>query len=1118
MTFREIIKNREEQGNTDYYSSFLKMEKHAQKTWLPSMAVNKSILNSYPHLVNVEALADKLVPDKIKNSLTSLEIFVLLSSILLHDVKKVTENDIEHHSKTGCVHIAENWYKYYIPEKRMGHWISEIVCSHGWPVNSFNHQENVCSKKNECKIYENNNNPTECKVKYSFTSDHGTIHLDWIAAILRICDEVENHASRVADLEETPSDKRIWRGRVTAIDFDEVGECVKIKSNESLSVWENDKAGLRQAIGTLHSINEVLEKWGAPLLELQIRMRKAFLEISNPLPILIEGNDSKLLSDEDVEAHLQGCRYCNEPGLSQEVLTAVSEAILRLCNGVVGRNSFSWKSLSSACGVTNIELVKLATKRIQSFLENTIDTTVLPYLEELSNSRLVLNDTGWLLRIFNNNKKKKKVRDEEKHKEEEKNICNVLEADKNNRKYYVRTFVKYLDHLLCPELTEKATPTDDPWENNTPGNEVNGKSKSPIGYGFYLPYNPINKCWDVPVITVEGSSGDGKTTLATQIACNLMKKGWLCIFYSLEQTPGKLIQSIKGYNYFNDDNNHIDKSEDQIINFEEVGHQSWKFKKQGNIVFPSLTPVWGLENENHGTENFSRRYRDLQKSLEHLIEKTSQAKTPIIKPEVNPSGFRKIFCFIDSLNAFSSAPLTREQLIQLFALFRRLQIPLLSTIERQANWAHRNDVNHYNIARYLADIELSLESYSQKDDNYFRQTIEVKKTRFNRRILGRHQMKLKSPQRTRTGDYDPRVGVVIYPSIHYILSRSQENRDSERSADFFDERAGIFIDMKKQQTQDQAQQEQKIVINSAIVRELLPIGHSLGGISVEGINDNYFNSNSCFVVSGPHGGHKFALAVNLLLNHKPYILRNMDRPNSIPWQPKKVIISLAEESFIELDKVALNDGIRGWKNMLEHIPMPDKHKKKTKLSERYYGVIDGEKHIPIVSVLNFTMGQIMPEEMLYIINEYLESRPDIDSVLFDNSAYIRNRFPSLARETLFIPTLVDLIKNHGCYSVFIDVVEKEKTTDHNSQALLAAADCKLLVEHEEDGDKIFFRTNNVRGKMYGQEKMYVSALVDGKGTWLDINNNPFKHQKAVVTHINTSPLKRGRLLKDKSAA
>ena len=64
---------------------------------------------------------------------------------------------------------------------------------------------------------------------------------------------------------------------------------------------------------------------------------------------------------------------------------------------------------------------------------------------------------------------------------------------------------------------------------------------------------------------------------------------------------------------------------------------------------------------------------------------------------------------------------------------------------------------------------------------------------------------------------------------------------------------------------------------------------------------------------------------------------------------------------------------------------------------------------------------------------------------------MRTRFPALESEPLFWPVIVDIVKNMGLYSIFIDV----QTGAQPTHALLSAADIRTDIEGIKTLEKYF---------------------------------------------------------------
>ena len=377
----------------------------------------------------------------------------------------------------------------------------------------------------------------------------------------------------------------------------------------------------------------------------------------------------------------------------------------------------------------------------------------------------------------------------------------------------------------------------------------------------------------------------------------------------------------------------------------------------------------------------------------------------------------RCFVFLDSLTAFSHRALSRSAVHRVFSLFRNQEVPLLVTLERQRHWFLEQEATHFNVARYLADVIICLDS-DEGHDGYYRQTIAVTKTRYNRRILGKHLMKIKSTGQQATLGFDNRCGVVVYPSLDFYLVQSRSLQP---------ERPRIQFDVSAE----------CLPLNRSDKKQTLP-------------------SDTCIVITGPHGGHKFAVAVNLLFG--------TTRP-----APGKLIVSFAEEREMKLQGVALLENLQAWRDCLTPLAQQVTRPTGAKVWEQQFG-IKGQR-MGYLRLLNFRMGKIMPEEFLFIFDEYLKTNPDITSILFTDTAQLRTRFPLLAAEAMFVPAMIDIIKSRRLFSVFVDVMDEGRS----DASLLAAADCRVMMERTKDGSGVFFRVDNVRGKDYDREARLVTV-------------------------------------------
>jgi hypothetical protein len=274
----------------------------------------------------------------------------------------------------------------------------------------------------------------------------------------------------------------------------------------------------QKAYEALKGIDSVLEKWRRPLAEIGLTYERAFVESAKPRPTLF----TYPAGDTNNNRHISTI----EPPLTENLIIRIIRAMLRLDYGVINGSYFSWESLSAESGLADVGLVILAVNRIRA-------TTTSPDIEDkctdqaqsdyirtaMNNHKIISFSSGWMLER------------------------NKIEKAPQAQKYdscTISTGIKELDYLLCPENPKPA-------QKDT-GNEWEG--------GFYAPLvqHESDTCkWLSPVISVVGGSGDGKTSLAIQIATGLVRNEWLSIFYCLEQKPERIIQNMCNYGFLSSD-------------------------------------------------------------------------------------------------------------------------------------------------------------------------------------------------------------------------------------------------------------------------------------------------------------------------------------------------------------------------------------------------------------------------------------------------------------------------------------------------------------------------------------------------------------------------------------
>jgi hypothetical protein len=132
----KMVKSLREDLQTQHpklYAAFERSADIALTQWLPSVSQKNDSYNSYPHLLGIEyhindILYRKDTPEHIIK-LNPTEIYVLLCSILLHDIGKSKPDTIDHAAVSQKI-IEKNWSVLGIESKRLALVIGHICRSH----------------------------------------------------------------------------------------------------------------------------------------------------------------------------------------------------------------------------------------------------------------------------------------------------------------------------------------------------------------------------------------------------------------------------------------------------------------------------------------------------------------------------------------------------------------------------------------------------------------------------------------------------------------------------------------------------------------------------------------------------------------------------------------------------------------------------------------------------------------------------------------------------------------------------------------------------------------------------------------------------------------------------
>jgi len=579
------------------------------------------------------------------------------------------------------------------------------------------------------------------------------------------------------------------------------------------------------------------------------------------------------------------------------------------------------------------------------------------------------------------------------------------------KKIYLSTGIPHLDDLLSQDRSEV---------------EKSG--------GLYIGEGTVRTDLETPILVIEGTTGTGKTTLALQIAHSATANAkWFVFFYSLEQTYQSLKTVSEHFGYF-DEKNELKVDFIDLATYDE----ELKFSNENTIYFCHFSPRPFSSKEEGGI------YDQRISELNHMLE--------LVSTRVQDNF---ILFVIDSLTAFAGRPLLRHEIYHLFSLLRNYHVPGIITLERYPNYSLAEEEITFECTKFLADVVIDLTKDSHT--GYLQYFLEIIKSRKCRQALGRHLYKIRTMPNAEDIKTDPRKGLVVYPSIHYILSKVRAARRKQ------------LPDSLAYEIDNQTEKDTGLILNSDRIKP-----------------------DSCIAIIGPNGTHKLALGLNLAMGKLSrtqfpnLLVINFGGASDLGF--RGIAWTEFNKDFVHLKEIQsklAGSQIKFWHTCYGITDMPDKYPDDT----------------PLVTVTSFKIGQLTPEECFNVIENIVSEANEVDrpfsSVLINNTAELRTGFPLLKTEPLFLPTLLDLFIVHNLVSVNIGVAPRQnQDADDENFTLLANANFRIVLSHYPSMEQLSehivfpekFKTShrlteqlvslvidNVTGKHYSRQPRWLSV-------------------------------------------
>jgi hypothetical protein len=341
-----------------------------------------------PHLRNVERIANRIIPDDLKDDFTTGEIFLLLSAIFLHDIGRAMlgdekepckekpeecavldhvkgcDNSDDHrtttppcHKKQWSHHIkGEEIIKIHglalgLPDERVAQYCGLLTFCHGLRRPPTEEQPLFVREGRECK----KTVPARGSFRTTSLAPYGIIRIPLLASILRIADETDNLWTRALrkfshDIQKDSARDmgKAFRRCIEDIEFCHDGQCLVVHIPDMTDL-NGESLLTESAVESINNVRDsmstVVTEWGKALSETGVRFKEVYIEYRDALYTTF---------DPKGKAPPLGKAVVEE---NRKAVEKLLDAMIQLALGSYGYPRFTWRSLEAQVGrpLTNVD-------------------------------------------------------------------------------------------------------------------------------------------------------------------------------------------------------------------------------------------------------------------------------------------------------------------------------------------------------------------------------------------------------------------------------------------------------------------------------------------------------------------------------------------------------------------------------------------------------------------------------------------------------------------------------------------------------------------------------------------------------------------------------------------